>query len=193
MEIKIKDLEHISEAAREFVNYIGDRRVFAFYGSMGAGKTTFVKAVCEVLGVEDVITSPTFAIVNEYTIGQQPTAIYHFDFYRIKKLEEVYDMGYEDYFLDVLRVELPDLVALGLFGNGIGHLLKVDVYLVGCRLKDAAVVVVVDDSIQKIIDVVFAEGLLQVQWQPFADKGYLAAVLGFVHAELIFKTWHNFL
>ena len=112
MEIKIKDLEHISEAAREFVNYIGDRRVFAFYGSMGAGKTTFVKAVCEVLGVEDVITSPTFAIVTEYTIGQQPTAIYHFDFYRIKKLEEVYDMGYEDYFYSgsLCFIEWPELI-----------------------------------------------------------------------------------
>ena len=110
MEIKIKDLEHISEAAREFVNYIGDRRVFAFYGSMGAGKTTFVKAVCEVLGVEDVITSPTFAIVNEYETPS--SSIYHFDFYRIKKLEEVYDMGYEDYFYSgsLCFIEWPELI-----------------------------------------------------------------------------------
>ena len=96
MEIKIQDLEHINEAAKQFVAQIGDHKVFAFYGSMGAGKITFIKAVCEELGVEDVITSPTFAIINEYT-GQEGT-IYHFDFYRIKKLEEVYDMGYEDYF-----------------------------------------------------------------------------------------------
>ena len=110
MEIKIKDLEHISEAAREFVNYIGDRRVFAFFGSMGAGKTTFVKAVCEVLGVEDVITSPTFAIVNEYETPS--SSIYHFDFYRIKKLEEVYDMGYEDYFYSgsLCFIEWPELI-----------------------------------------------------------------------------------
>ena len=110
MEIKIKDLEHISEAAREFVNYIGDRRVFAFYGSMGAGKTTFVKAVCEVLGVEDVITSPTFAIVNEYETPS--SSIYHFDFYRIKKLEEVYDMGYEDYFYSdgLCFIEWPEMM-----------------------------------------------------------------------------------
>ena len=67
MNIIIKDLDHISEAAREFVSHIGERRVFAFYGHMGAGKTTFIKAICEALGVEDVITSPTFAIVNEYT------------------------------------------------------------------------------------------------------------------------------
>ena len=66
MEIRIQDIEHIREAAQEFIANIGERRVFAFYGKMGAGKTTFVKAICEELGVEDVITSPTFAIVNEY-------------------------------------------------------------------------------------------------------------------------------
>ena len=66
MEIRIENLEKIREAAREFIKHIGDHRVFAFYGKMGAGKTTFVKAICEELGVEDVITSPTFAIVNEY-------------------------------------------------------------------------------------------------------------------------------
>jgi tRNA threonylcarbamoyladenosine biosynthesis protein TsaE len=119
MEIIIKDMQHIAEAAQEFVNIIGDRRVFAFYGHMGAGKTTFVKAICEQLGVQDVITSPTFAIVNEYTVGSwplaissQPTAIYHFDFYRIKKLEEVYDMGYEDYFYSgaLCFIEWPELI-----------------------------------------------------------------------------------
>ena len=66
--IVIKDIEHIREAAREFIQHIGDHRVFAFYGKMGAGKTTFVKAICEELGVEDVITSPTFAIINEYAL-----------------------------------------------------------------------------------------------------------------------------
>ena len=110
MEIKIQDLEHINEAAKQFVARIGDHKVFAFYGSMGAGKTTFIKAVCEELGVEDVITSPTFAIINEYT-GQEGT-IYHFDFYRIKKLEEVYDMGYEDYFYSgaLCFIEWPELI-----------------------------------------------------------------------------------
>ena len=111
MEIKIQDIEHIREAAREFISQIGDRRVFAFYGKMGAGKTTFVKAICEELGVEDVITSPTFAIINEYT---QPNGepLYHFDFYRIKKLEEVYDMGYEDYFYSgaLCFIEWPELI-----------------------------------------------------------------------------------
>ena len=115
--IRIQDIEHIREAAREFINQIGDRRVFAFYGKMGAGKTTFVKAICEELGVEDVITSPTFAIINEYSINVQRSTfnvqrIFHFDFYRIKKLEEVYDMGYEDYFYSgaLCFIEWPELI-----------------------------------------------------------------------------------
>ena len=111
MDIIIKDIEHIREAAREFIKQIGDRHVFAFYGKMGAGKTTFVKAICEELGVEDVITSPTFAIINEYTTGEGDTP-FHFDFYRIKKLEEVYDMGYEDYFYSgaLCFIEWPELI-----------------------------------------------------------------------------------
>ena len=110
MNIKIHSLEQIREAARQFIQYIGDHRVFAFYGEMGAGKTTFIKAICEELGVKDVITSPTFAIVNEYTSSDGP--IYHFDFYRIKKLEEVYDMGFEDYFYSgaLCFIEWPELI-----------------------------------------------------------------------------------
>jgi tRNA threonylcarbamoyladenosine biosynthesis protein TsaE len=110
--ITIQDIDHIREAAREFINHIGQHTVFAFYGKMGAGKTTFIKAICEELGVEDVITSPTFAIVNEYTVPSPALTIYHFDFYRIKKLEEVYDMGYEDYFYsgDLCFIEWPELI-----------------------------------------------------------------------------------
>jgi tRNA threonylcarbamoyladenosine biosynthesis protein TsaE len=110
MEIQIKNLEEIREAARTFINHIGDCTVFAFYGKMGAGKTTFIKALCEELGVDDVITSPTFAIVNEYTAQDGP--VYHFDFYRIKKLEEVYDMGFEDYFYSgsLCLIEWPELI-----------------------------------------------------------------------------------
>ncbi|MBR2777454.1 MAG: tRNA (adenosine(37)-N6)-threonylcarbamoyltransferase complex ATPase subunit type 1 TsaE [Prevotella sp.] len=110
MEIRINNLDSIREAAREFISVIGEHRVFAFYGSMGAGKTTFVKAICEELGVEDVITSPTFAIINEYS--GRDGVIYHFDFYRIKKLEEVYDMGYEDYFYSgaLCFIEWPELI-----------------------------------------------------------------------------------
>ena len=111
MKIIINDLQHIHDAAKTFINNIGSHRVLAFYGKMGAGKTTFTKAVCEALGVEDVITSPTFAIVNEYTAGNGEP-IYHFDFYRIKKLEEVYDMGYEDYFYsgNLCLLEWPELI-----------------------------------------------------------------------------------
>ena len=111
MEIKIDNLEHIHEAAREFISAMGEGTVFAFYGHMGAGKTTFIKAVCECLGVEDVINSPTFAIVNEYR-AESSELIYHFDFYRIKKLEEVYDMGYEDYFYSgaLCFIEWPELI-----------------------------------------------------------------------------------
>ena len=120
MEIRIENLDNIRAAAREFIQHMGEARVFAFYGKMGAGKTTFVKAICEELGVEDVITSPTFAIINEYSIDnhdiQRSTfnvqRIYHFDFYRIKKLEEVYDMGYEDYFYSgaLCFIEWPELI-----------------------------------------------------------------------------------
>jgi tRNA threonylcarbamoyladenosine biosynthesis protein TsaE len=115
MEIRIDSLENISKAAQEFVANIGESTVYAFYGKMGAGKTTFIKAVCEELGVTDVITSPTFAIINEYTITRHPrpvTQIFHFDFYRIKKLEEVYDMGYEDYFYSgaLCFIEWPELI-----------------------------------------------------------------------------------
>ena len=110
MEIQIKNLEDIREAARTFIDNIGNHTVFAFYGKMGAGKTTFIKAICEELGVEDVITSPTFAIVNEYTVEGE--VICHFDFYRIKKLEEVYDMGFEDYFYSgsLCLIEWPELI-----------------------------------------------------------------------------------
>jgi tRNA threonylcarbamoyladenosine biosynthesis protein TsaE len=111
-ELKIPSLGHIRETAREFIAQMGDHRVFAFYGKMGAGKTTFVKAICEELGVEDVITSPTFAIVNEYEVKLKSQSIFHFDFYRIKKLEEVYDMGYEDYFYSgaLCFIEWPELI-----------------------------------------------------------------------------------
>ena len=112
MEIKITSLDHIHEAAKEFIAAMGDNTVFAFYGKMGAGKTTFTKAICEELGVTDVINSPTFAIVNEYRSDTTGELIYHFDFYRIKKLEEVYDMGYEDYFYSGAEcfIEWPELI-----------------------------------------------------------------------------------
>ncbi|MBO7580585.1 MAG: tRNA (adenosine(37)-N6)-threonylcarbamoyltransferase complex ATPase subunit type 1 TsaE [Bacteroidaceae bacterium] len=111
MEISINSLDEIKKAAQEFVAAMNDRRVFAFYGKMGAGKTTFIKAVCEELGVEDVINSPTFAIVNEYVDGNGEP-VYHFDFYRIKKEQEVLDIGYEDYVYSghVCFMEWPELI-----------------------------------------------------------------------------------
>ena len=111
MEIRINSIDGIAGAAKEFVAAMGDRKVFAFYGKMGAGKTTFIKAVCEELGVEDVINSPTFAIVNEYVDGRGEP-VYHFDFYRIKTLQEVMDLGYEDYVYsgNVCFMEWPELI-----------------------------------------------------------------------------------
>lgn len=105
-------MEDIDGAARTFAANMGDSRVFAFYGSMGAGKTTFIKALCRHMGVDDVITSPTFSIVNEYHRAGGSGIIYHFDFYRIKRLDEVYDMGYEEYFYSGYPcfIEWPELI-----------------------------------------------------------------------------------
>ena len=110
--ITISSLDTIQESAKEFVRLMGDDTVFAFYGKMGAGKTTFIKALCKELGVEDEVNSPTFAIINEYRSATTAELIYHFDFYRIKKLEEVYDLGYEDYFYSgaLCFIEWPELV-----------------------------------------------------------------------------------
>lgn len=111
MNIKIESLDKIDEAALEFIHAMGDNTVFAFHGEMGAGKTTFIKAICENLGVSDTINSPTFAIVNEYR-SDSGELIYHFDFYRINKIEEVFDFGYEDYFYSgsLCFIEWPEKV-----------------------------------------------------------------------------------
>jgi tRNA threonylcarbamoyladenosine biosynthesis protein TsaE len=110
MEIIFKE-EDIRQAAKQFVEHMGENTVFAFYGKMGAGKTTFIKAVCEELGVGDTVTSPTFAIVNEYEAADG-RPIYHFDFYRIKKVSEAYDMGCEEYFYSghPCFIEWPELI-----------------------------------------------------------------------------------
>ena len=112
MEIKIQSLESIHEAAREFIAAMGDSSVFSLYGKMGAGKTTFVKALCEELGVTDVISSPTFAIVNEYRSDETGELIYHFDFYRINKISEAEQIGTEDYFYSgaLCFIEWPEKI-----------------------------------------------------------------------------------
>lgn len=96
-EITIKDLSDIDRAAGEFLEAIGDNRIIAFYAPMGAGKTTFTTALCRRLGVrEDAVSSPTFAIVNEYKTGDGEP-MYHFDFYRVTKVSEALDIGFYDY------------------------------------------------------------------------------------------------
>ena len=92
----INSIEEIQEVAEKFIHEIGDKKIFAFNGKMGAGKTTFIKAICEVMGVQETINSPTFSIVNEYEAADG-SIIYHFDCYRINKIQEALDLGAEEY------------------------------------------------------------------------------------------------
>lgn len=109
--ITVSGLQDYPVAAKEFVKLIGKGETFAFYGKMGSGKTTLIKSICEELGVEDTINSPTFAIVNEYG-DRSGRTIYHFDFYRIKSVAEVYNMGYEEYVYSdaICFMEWPELI-----------------------------------------------------------------------------------
>ena len=111
----IKDLE---KTAENLTATFPNKRVFAFYGKMGAGKTTFIQAICKSLGSDDVVTSPTFAIINEYKTHEQKS-IFHFDFYRIKNMEEAFDLGYEDYLYssDYCLIEWPEMIEPLLTGN----------------------------------------------------------------------------
>jgi tRNA threonylcarbamoyladenosine biosynthesis protein TsaE len=94
--LTIESIDTIHDTARQFVNRIGDRTVFAFNGKMGAGKTTFIKAICEVMGVKETVNSPTFSIVNEYEAADG-RIIFHFDCYRINNIQEALDLGAEEY------------------------------------------------------------------------------------------------
>jgi len=94
--LTIESIDTIHETARQFIGLIGERTVFAFNGKMGAGKTTFIKAICEVMGVKETVNSPTFSIVNEYEAADG-RIIYHFDCYRITNTQEALDLGAEDY------------------------------------------------------------------------------------------------
>jgi tRNA threonylcarbamoyladenosine biosynthesis protein TsaE len=111
MKILIKDKRHLSSAAKKLLKHSGKKKLFAFYGSMGAGKTTIIKAICKVLDAVDIISSPTFTLVNEYrTSGGE--VLYHIDFYRIRKQEEVYDFGIEEYLTgdSYCFMEWPEIV-----------------------------------------------------------------------------------
>lgn len=98
MTISIPTPEHLSQAAREFIKAFPDRKVFAFDAPMGTGKTTFIKALCEELGVADTVNSPTFAIINEYRREPEGSPVFHLDLYRIRNIAEAHDMGLEEYF-----------------------------------------------------------------------------------------------
>lgn len=110
-QITIKNISALSDAASELIDQIGDRKVVAFYGEMGAGKTTLISEICRQLGINEKVCSPSFAIVNVYK-SQECRPIYHFDFYRIKKVEEAYDFGYEEYFYsgELCLIEWPELI-----------------------------------------------------------------------------------
>ena len=111
LKIVIKHKKYLPVAARGILEYTSGKKLLAFYGSMGAGKTTIIKAVCKILGAEDIVTSPTFTLVNEYrtTTGE---VLYHIDFYRINKKEEVLDLGIEEYFNSgsYCLMEWPELI-----------------------------------------------------------------------------------
>jgi tRNA threonylcarbamoyladenosine biosynthesis protein TsaE len=111
MELVIRDKSHIHKNVQKFISLTKGKMIFAFYGAMGAGKTTIIKAICEALGAKDIVTSPTFTIVNEYKT-KDGSSIYHIDFYRIKKTEEVFDFGLEEYFDSgsFCFMEWPELV-----------------------------------------------------------------------------------
>lgn len=106
----IETLQELKDKAKKFIKQMRNDKVFAFYGEMGAGKTTFIKAICEELGVKDTMSSPTFSIVNEYMTPSGK--VYHFDFYRIKNLNEAFDMGYESYLYsgELCFIEWPEKV-----------------------------------------------------------------------------------
>ncbi len=111
MKIELKSLEDLPGAAEKLIESFNDERIFAFYGKMGAGKTTFIKEICTFLQVEDVVTSPTFALINEY-ITVSGDSVFHFDFYRIEKASEAMNIGFEEYIYsdDYCLIEWPEKV-----------------------------------------------------------------------------------
>jgi tRNA threonylcarbamoyladenosine biosynthesis protein TsaE len=108
---KVDSLHQLAGAAKELIAAFPTERVFAFYGKMGAGKTTFIQSICRVLGTDDNVTSPSFALINEYKTTAQDS-IFHFDFYRIKDIVEAFDLGYEDYIYsgNYCLIEWPEMI-----------------------------------------------------------------------------------
>lgn len=119
-EIRLKNLSELSSAASQLLDVMKSGNVVVFYGEMGAGKTTLIKELCRQLDVTNVVSSPTFSLVNEYN-GKNGLKIFHFDFYRINKLEEAFDFGYEEYFYSdaLCLVEWPEKVESLLPANAI--------------------------------------------------------------------------
>ena len=110
--IILNSINDLDFAAEKVLTAKGTNRIVCLYGSMGSGKTTLIKSICKLLGVKDNVVSPTFALINEYS-SENNEPIFHFDFYRINRLEEVYDFGYEDYFYStqgICLIEWPELI-----------------------------------------------------------------------------------
>ena len=135
LRIRIDNIKNIDFAAAKLLKEFEGQRIFAFLGEMGAGKTTFIQAMCRELDVIDIVNSPTFTIVNEYHIANS-NSIYHFDFFRIKKIEEVYDLGYENYFYsgNYCFIEWPELIMDILPDNAV--LVKITINQGGTRILE---------------------------------------------------------
>lgn len=135
MQIKVNQLSDLDEAAKSLLSFAGENKFFIFEGDMGAGKTTFIKAIARALGVQDTVSSPTFSIVNEYSANGG--IIYHFDFYRIKSIQEAYDIGYEEYFYSghTCFIEWPEKIRELLPDNYI----KVEIFTVNENERNLSV------------------------------------------------------
>jgi len=108
---QINSIESLDRSARQLLEAFPDNRIFAFYGEMGAGKTTIIKALCRVLKVNDITSSPSFGLIHEYA-SEKGESVYHFDFYRIETVEEIFDIGYEEYMFSgkYCFLEWPEMV-----------------------------------------------------------------------------------
>lgn len=133
--ITINSINNIDFAAAEFLKKFKDKKIFAFFGELGAGKTTFIQALCRELNVIQIVSSPSFAIVNEYHT-KNSNIVYHFDFFRIKNIEEIFDFGYEEYFYsgNYCFIEWPELIKDVLPDNAV--LVNIKVLKGGTRILE---------------------------------------------------------